>query len=84
MDTGTAAVLGALITATGGVLVAIINKFRKENHADHGRVRDALDRVSATIDRVEGKVDSHINWHATGGTSGRTARRNKSGARKAS
>ena len=84
MDTGTAAVLGALITATGGVLVAIINKFRKENHADHGRVRDALDRVSATIDRVEGKVDSHIDWHLKEAAHGRTVRRNKVGGRKAS
>jgi len=85
MDTGTAAVLGALITAVGGVLVAIINKFRKENHEDHGRVREALEQVSNTIERVEGKVDSHINWHATGGTNnGRAARRHKSGTRKAS
>lgn len=84
MDTGTAAVLGALITAIGGVLVAMINKFRKENHEDHGRVRDALERVSATIERVEGKVDSHINWHATGGSNGRVIRRNKSRTGKAS
>ena len=84
MDNGIAAVLGALITTIGAILVALIHKFRKENHEDHGRVRDALDRVSTTMERVEGKVDSHINWHATGGTSGRTIRRHKSGTRKAS
>ena len=85
MDTGIAAVLGALIAAVGAIIVKLLDKFRKENHADHDRVRDALDRVSNTIERVEGKVDSHINWHATGGTTnGRVIRRHKSGTRKAS
>jgi hypothetical protein len=85
MDTGIAAVLGALIAAVGAIIVKLIDQFRKENHEDHDRVRQALDRVSTTMDRVEGKVDSHIEWHLTGGsTSGRTIRRNKSGTRKAS
>ena len=77
MDAGIAAVLGAVIASVGGIIVAIIDKFRKENRRDHGAVMDALDRVSNTVERVEGKVDSHINWHATGGTSGRTIRRNQ-------
>ena len=78
MDAGIAAVLGAIIAAVGGIIVAIIDKFRKENRRDHGAVMDSLDRVSNTVDRVEGKVDSHINWHLTGGTtSGRTIRRNQ-------
>ena len=77
MDAGIAAVLGAVVAAVGGIIVAIIDKFRKENHADHAKVMDVLDRVSTTVDRVEGKVDRHIEWHATGGTSGRTIRRNQ-------
>ena len=78
MDAGIAAVLGAVIASVGGMIVAIIDKFRKENRRDHGAVMDVLDRVSNTVQRVEGKVDSHINWHLTGGTtSGRTIRRNQ-------
>ena len=84
MDTGTAAVLGALITTVGGVLVALINKFRKENHEDHDRVRHALERVSNTIDRVEGKVDSHLEWHIKETGNGRVVRRNTGRGRKAS
>ena len=84
MDTGTAAVLGALITAIGGIIVSLINKFRKENHEDHDRVRHALDRVSNTIERVEGKVDSHIDWHIKETGNGRVIRRNKVRGRKAS
>jgi len=85
MDAGIAAVLGAVIAAVGGIIVAIIDKFRKENRRDHGAVMDALDRVSNTVERVEGKVDSHIEWHLTGGTTnGRVPRRSKTGSRKAS
>jgi ribosomal protein L14 len=77
MDAGIAAVLGAVIASVGGIIVAVIQQFRQENRKDHGTVMEALDRVSNTVERVEGKVDSHINWHATGGTSGRTIRRNQ-------
>lgn len=85
MDAGIAAVLGAVIATVGGIIVAIIDKFRKENRRDHGAVMDALDRVSNTVERVEGKVDSHIEWHLTGGTTnGRVPRRSKTGSRKAS
>lgn len=85
MDAGIAAVLGAVIASVGGIIVAVIDKFRKENRRDHGAVMDALDRVSNTVERVEGKVDSHIEWHLTGGTTnGRVSRRNKTGSRKAS
>ena len=85
MDAGIAAVLGAVIAAVGGIIVAIIDKFRKENRRDHGAVMDALDLVSNTVERVEGKVDSHIEWHLTGGTTnGRVPRRSKTGSRKAS
>jgi hypothetical protein len=85
MDAGIAAVLGAVIATVGGIIVAIIDKFRKENRRDHGAVMDALDRVSNTMERVEGKVDSHIEWHLTGGTTnGRVSRRSKTGSRKAS
>ena len=85
MDTGIAAVLGALIAAVGAIIVKLIDQFRKENKEDHAHVVKALDRVSNTIDRVEGKVDSHIDWHLTGGTTnGRVPRRSKTGSRKAS
>ncbi len=44
MDTGIAAVLGALIAAVGAIIVKLIDKFRHENRRDHGAVMDALDR----------------------------------------
>jgi len=77
-------ILVAATTAVGAVIVAVIHSFRKENHRDHASVMDALNRVSNTVDRVEGKVDSHLEWHIKETGNGRVVRRNKVGGRKAS
>ena len=76
------AITVALVTAVGGIIVAAIHSFRKENHKDHAAVMNAIDRVSNTVERVEGKVDSHIQWHAQGGNSGAVIRANKDRGRK--
>lgn len=55
----TEAVLVALITGGFGVLIAIVQKGRKENSADHAT-------VVRTLERVENKIDEHIGDHARG------------------
>jgi hypothetical protein len=77
-------IIVASIAAVGAIIVAFIQKTRKENHTDHAMVMNAVDRLSHTMDRVEGKVDSHIDWHLKEAAHGRTVRRNKAGGRKAS
>jgi hypothetical protein len=84
MTEGWALVISAVIAAGGSLIIALIQTFRKENRRDHGAVMDALDRVSTTVQRVEGKVDSHLEWHIKETGNGRTVRRNKVGGRKAS
>jgi low affinity Fe/Cu permease len=79
-----ALVIAAGVAAVGGITVALIQQFRKENRRDHGIVMDALQRVSHTMDRVEGKVDSHIDWHLKEAANGRVIRGSKSRGRKAS
>ena len=76
-------VLAAIVGAVGAIIVAVINQFRKENRKDHAKVVDVLERVSNTVERVEGKVDRHIEWHATGGSNGRTVQRNQGRVSKA-
>lgn len=49
----------ALIGVFGAIMVALIEKLRRENKADHGMVQGALGRI-------ETKIDSHINDHAKG------------------
>ena len=71
------AVTVALITMVGAVLVALVEKGRRENKADHGVVSEKLDiigkslgrsidRVEETVIRNEVKLDQHINDHARG------------------
>ena len=55
----TEAVLVALITGGFAVLVALIQKGRKENATDHAT-------VVRTLERVENKIDEHIGDHARG------------------
>jgi hypothetical protein len=51
--------LVAVVTGAFGVLVALIQRGRKENATDHAT-------VVRTLERVEQKIDTHINDHARG------------------
>ncbi len=85
LDQGWALLITGVVAAVASIIVAVIQQFRRENRDDHAKVMSVLDRVSNTMERVEGKVDSHIEWHLTGGTTnGRVPRRSKTGSRKAS
>lgn len=71
MNQGWAVVLAAAITASGGVVVAILQRLRKENRTDHNHVTQRLDWIHDAMSRVETKVDGHIQWHVEGADSGR-------------
>ena len=66
MDNGFAMIAVAAVTTVGGVIVAILQTFKKENREDHAMVMDALRSVHKVIGRVEDKVDRHLVWHAEG------------------
>jgi hypothetical protein len=51
------AVAVALIAAIGGVIVALVQRSRVENSADHARVMSALVKFGIKIDRLEDKTD---------------------------
>lgn len=50
------AVIVALIGLVGAVIVARIEKGRKENAEDHNTLLNA-------VNKVEHKIDKHIAWH---------------------
>lgn len=52
------AIIVACIAAVGGILVAILQGFKKENRTDHAYVVNSLERI-------EGKIDTHVRDHAT-------------------
>lgn len=55
----TEGIIVSIIAAVGGILASMIRGLRKENKQDHGTVAKALDRI-------EGKIDTHIRDHAKG------------------
>ena len=64
MDTTAfSAIIVALITTMGTVLVALFNSLRKENRADHNVVRNKLEELRQDVKHVDHKLDEHINWH---------------------
>ena len=74
MDMATASIIVATITAVGGIIVAVINKFRKENQTDHQVVmgilhvvRKSQQRVEDKVDRVDERLDKHLEFHLDGG-----------------
>jgi len=73
MDTGTASVIAAAVTGGFAVLVAVVHRFRKENHVDHQVVIGMLklvhrsqQRVEDKVERVDGRLTNHIESHALG------------------
>lgn len=71
------AIIVTVIGVVGAVLVALIEKGRRENKSDHNVVSEKLDiigknlgrsidRVEATVARNESKLDEHIRDHAKG------------------
>jgi hypothetical protein len=66
------AVIVAVIAGVFGVLVALIEKGRRENKRDHGNVMDRLDLISSEIRsdirQVRGEISDHANGPAHGGT----------------
>lgn len=52
-------VLVAMIGAVGTVLAALVQAMRKENRDDHAVVADSLNRI-------ETKLDNHIDDHLKG------------------
>jgi hypothetical protein len=70
MDQGLAGIIVAVITAIGGIIVAVIHSARKENRRDHAsvvaaliRIRSAVEKTKATVEKVEDKLDRHLLDH---------------------
>jgi len=50
-------VLASVVTGSFGLLIAYVNRFRKENREDHMTVMDMLRVVNRNVVKVEDKVD---------------------------
>lgn len=63
MDAATASIMVAVIGTMGTIIVALIQKFRNENKADHGAVMKVLEDLHNDVEAVDKKIDGHIIWH---------------------
>jgi hypothetical protein len=59
-------VLAAIITGGFGVLIAMIGYLVKTTRDDHGKTAANLNELLRGHDRIENKLDGHINDHARG------------------
>ena len=53
----------AIITGVFSVLVALIQKTRKENKVDHNMVYESIQDLKEDVRGVGNKLDNHIDWH---------------------
>ena len=69
-------VVAALVTAVGGIITTLLLKVRKENTTDHASVMEILRSVGGNVERIDSKLDAHIDWHLKEASSGEVSRRN--------
>jgi len=53
------------VAIIGGPLVVLVQKLRDENTSQHAEARDLLHKVVSKVDKVDEKLDNHIEWHLT-------------------
>lgn len=63
MSNAWATVIASIVGVGGSVIVAFLNKLRKENRQDHAVVAQRLDYLHDDMKTIEKKLDNHINWH---------------------
>ena len=52
-----------VVAFVGGPLVVLIQQLRKENTEQHAESRSLLERVANQVEKVDEKLDGHIEWH---------------------
>ena len=65
MDAALASVFVAFIASIGGILIAVIQKSRKENKGDHSMVKECIDLLRDDVKNIDRKLDNHMEWHMT-------------------
>ena len=52
-----------IVAVIGGPIVVLLQQLRKENTEQHSESRALLERVADRVDKVDEKLDGHIDWH---------------------
>lgn len=82
MNDSTAAIIVAVITTFGVVLVGLLQTFKKEargnareNREDHAIVQQQLRMIFRSLIKVDTKLDKHLDEHQEGMFNGKPAQR---------
>lgn len=74
MDANWALIVAAVVTAVGGIIVAILQQFKKANAEDHQVVLGMLkilhrgqQRVEDKVERLDERLDNHLEFHVSEG-----------------
>lgn len=51
------------VLAPSGIIATLIEKTRRENNKDHARNSELLHRIDHKVDKIDGRLDDHIEWH---------------------
>lgn len=73
-------IAAAIVAAVGGVLVALLQRSRKENKDDHAVVVQSIRLVHEDVKEVRRDVHRHLRWHAGGNSNDRTEQRDTDAA----
>jgi hypothetical protein len=86
VDVGTASIIVACITTLGGIVVGFMQSFKKEskaarleNREDHAVVQMQLKMIYKGLNKVDDKLDKHIQDHREGDY-GKTAQADRGNA----
>jgi hypothetical protein len=74
MDANWAIIVAAVVTAVGGIIVAVIQHARRQDSAEHGLVMDMIrlihisqKRTENKLDKVDERLSQHLQFHASEG-----------------
>ena len=83
MSDSLATIIVALISTIGVVVVGLIGLFRhevkenaQENREDHAIVQSQLRMIFRSLNKVDEKLETHLDQHAEGTINGKPAKRN--------
>jgi len=51
------------ILAPGGIIVTLIERTRRENNRDHAKNSELLQQIDGKVDKIDERLDHHIEWH---------------------
>ena len=53
----------ALVLAPGGIIVALVERTRRQNNRDHAQNMNVLRSIDKKVDKIDDRLDNHIEWH---------------------